>query len=124
MNVRWLAVITGFMVDYLISILIVLFAPETFFSAPDITRVGDLIIISLLTLSTGIGGYVAGRMARTSRPINGLLVAVVGILVGQLQGPSPRLFVVASAIACLFAALGGYLSRYPHQPTQSTPEQR
>ena len=113
MNVRWMAVLTGFVVDYLISLLVSILAPPEFLVAPDLSRPNDLILICLLLLSTGIGGYVAGRMARTNRVLNGFLVAVVGILLGQLGGPAPRVFVVASAISCLVAALGGFLSRYP-----------
>ena len=113
MNVRWMAVLTGFLVDYLISMLLSILASPEFFVAPDLSRPNDLILTCLLLLSTGIGGYVAGRMARTNRVINGLLVAVVGILLGQLGGPTPRVFVIASAISCLVAALGGFLSRYP-----------
>jgi putative membrane protein (TIGR04086 family) len=124
MNVRWLAVITGFMVDTLITVLILSFAPESYFNGPDLSQPTHILIICLSSLSTGVGGYVAGRMARTDRAINGLLVGVVGILFGQLQGSLPRVLVVASAIACLFAALGGYLSRFPRQRTHSTPEQQ
>jgi len=115
MNVRWMAVLTGYLADYFISLLIVLVAGQEFVSAPSLARPTDVLILSLLTLSTGIGGYVAGRMARVNRTINGFLVAIVGILVGQLNGPLPRLFVLASIAACGLAALGGYLSRFPEQ---------
>jgi putative membrane protein (TIGR04086 family) len=124
MNVRWLAVITGFMVDTLITVLILSFAPESYFNGPDLSQPAHILIICLSALSTGVGGYVAGRMARTDRVMNGLLVAVVSILFGQLQGPLPRILVIASAFTCVLAALGGYLSRFPRRRTHSTPEQR
>jgi hypothetical protein len=122
MNVRWVAVLTGFFVDFVISQLLgLLLATPAFMTSPDLTRPGDMILISLLTLTTGIGGYVAGRMAGSSRALNGLLVAVVGILLSQLGPPPPRVFVVSSAIACGVAALGGYLSRFPaEQPSRSS----
>ena len=125
MNVRWMAVLTGFLVDLMLSWLLALlmtpFVGSDFFTSPDLTRPGDLILIILLILATGVGGYVAGRMAQDDRAINGLLVAVVGILVGLLDPPPPRPFVIATAVSCLLAALGGYLSRYPaqHQPRSS-----
>jgi hypothetical protein len=114
MNVRWMAVLTGYLVDILISAILSLFARPEFATSPDLTRPGDLILICLLTLSTGIGGYVAGRMAQANRALNGLLVAVVGILAGLLAPPLPRPLVVATAVACLLAALGGYLKRTPN----------
>ena len=121
MNVRWMAVLTGFVVDIAISALLSLFATPQFFAAPDPTRPGDLLMIALLTISTGIGGFVAGRMAGSSRAINGLLVAVVGILINQLGPPLPRVLVISSVIACGLAALGGYLSRFPtQQPSRSS----
>jgi putative membrane protein (TIGR04086 family) len=121
MNVRWIAVLTGFFVDIFVSQLLVLFASPEFFTSPDLTRPGDVLLISLLVLSTGVGGYVAGRMARSDRWLNGLLVAIIGILVGQLSAPLPRPFVIATAISCGVAALGGYLSRFPPQrPSRSS----
>jgi putative membrane protein (TIGR04086 family) len=115
MNVRWMAVLTGFVVDVALSALLSLLASPQFFTSPDLARTGDVLLIGLLTVSTGIGGFVAGRMAGSSRVLNGLLVAVVGILINQLGPPLPRVFVVSSAIACGMAALGGYLSRFPAQ---------
>lgn len=121
MNVRWIAVLTGFVVDIAISALLSLAASPQFFASPDLTRPGDLLLISLLALSTGIGGFVAGRMAGGSRALNGLLVAIVGILLNQLGPPMPRVFVISSALACGLAALGGYLSRFPtQQPWRSS----
>ena len=121
MNVRWMAVLTGFFVDIAISALLSLLATPQFYTAPNLAQPGDLLLISLLALSTGVGGFVAGRMAGESRTINGLLVAVIGILVNQLGPPLPRVFVVSSLIACGLAALGGYLSRFPaRQPSRSS----
>jgi len=124
MNVRWMAVLTGFVVDIAISALLSLLATPQFYAAPNLSQPGDLLLISLLALSTGIGGFVAGRMAGESRAINGLLVAIVGILINQLGPPLPRVFVISSVIACGLAALGGYLSRYPaQQPSRSSKRQ-
>ncbi len=125
MNVRWTGVMTGFIIDYLISTLLVAFTTVDFLLEPDLTRPSHLILLSLLVLSTGVGGYVAGRMAQADRTINGLLVAIVGILLGQLLGPPlPQVFIVASAISCLTAALGGFLSRYPSPHRSPSSNQR
>lgn len=121
MNVRWIAVLTGYLADLFISALIVQFAGQAFIDGPDITRPNDLIIIALLSISTGVGGYVAGRMARADRTLNGFLVAIVGILIGQLGQSIPRVLVLASLVSCGLAALGGYLSRFPAERSQRSP---
>ena len=115
MNVRWSAVLTGFLVDFLIGILLAPFISPDIYSSPDLTRPGILFLLGLPVILTTISGYVAGRMARTSRVLNGLLVQIVSILFSQLIGPLSRVAVITYAIACVFAALGGYLSRYPSQ---------
>jgi putative membrane protein (TIGR04086 family) len=119
MNVRWIGVLTGFIVDSLISFFLFALTRPDFSTAPDLTQLADLLFLCLLVLSTGVGGYVAGRMAQTDRMLNGFLVGVVGILVAQLDlvfadgQPMPHVFVIASAVGCLLGALGGFLSRYP-----------
>ncbi len=118
MNIRWTAVLTGFLADILLIFFISFFAPPTVSAGPDPTRAADLILIGLDILATGVGGYIAGRMAQARRPLHGLLVGVVGILAIQLQllagGPSlTRIDVVALALGCLAGALGGTLSRFP-----------
>ena len=65
--------------------------------------------------------YVAGRMARADRTLNGFLVAIVGILIGQLGQSIPRVLVLASLVSCGLAALGGYLSRFPAERSQRSP---
>jgi hypothetical protein len=113
MNVRWTAVMTGFLVDFLIGIVLSLFISPDIYTAPDITQPSVLFLLGLPVVLTTVSGYVAGRVAKTSRVLNGLLVQVVSILFSQLIGPIPRVLVVTYAIACIFAALGGYLSRFP-----------
>jgi hypothetical protein len=124
MNVRWMAVLTGYIVDFVVSQLLLFFASPEFFTSPDLTRTGDLILMCLLTFSTGVGGYIAGRMAGSSRALNGLMVAIIGILVGQLGPPPPRIIVIATVVACGLAALGGYLSRYPTEQASRSSRRR
>jgi putative membrane protein (TIGR04086 family) len=118
MNIRWMAVLTGFLVHILLIFLISFFAPPTVSAGPDPARPADLILIGLGILTTGIGGYIAGRMAQAQRPLHGLLVGVVSILAIQLQllagGPSlTRIDVITLALGCLAGAVGGLLSRFP-----------
>jgi putative membrane protein (TIGR04086 family) len=120
MNIRWMAVLTGFLVDILLTFFISLFAPPTASAGFDLTQTPDIILIVLGILATGVGGYVAGRMAQMQRPLHGFLVGVVGILAIQLQllagGPTlSRTDVIALALGCLLGALGGLLSRFPAQ---------
>jgi len=120
MNIRWMAVLTGFLVDIVLTFFVFMFTPPTASAGPDLTNTTDLIPILLGTIAIGVGGYVAGRMAQTQRPLHGFLVGVVGILVIQLQllagGPTlTRTDVIALALGCLAGALGGLLSRFPSQ---------
>lgn len=117
-----MAVLTGYIVDALItSLLYTLLLPQSP-TVSDPTQSGNLVLITLLLLSTGVGGYVAGRMAQTQRALHGLLVGVVGILVQQLlllvDSSAPglsRTLVLGLAAGCVLGALGGWLSRYPPQ---------
>lgn len=119
MNVRWSAVLLGWLVDFCLSLLVQFFAGSTFITLsqqPDLTRTADLVLLGLLLLSTGVGGYVAGRLARESQVLNGLMVGIIGILISAfLNGNSgmPRIFVFSQLLACMLGALGGYLSQFP-----------
>lgn len=114
-----MAILTGFVVYILITFLLyALLSPQSL-AVSDPSQPGGLLLIGLGLLATGIGGYVAGRMAQTQRPLHGLLVGVVGVLVLQIQmafggGPGlSQIEVLALAAGCLAGALGGWLSRYP-----------
>ena len=120
MNVRWMAVLTGFVVDVFISILLSPFISEDLYVSPDLTRPGDLILLALPIILTVVSGYVAGRMAKTSRVLNGFLVQIVGIVFSSFLGSLTRTQVVTYAIACAFAALGGYLSHFPAERQQQS----
>ncbi len=107
------------MVDLLISMVIVVAGglDDAFFGAIDLSRPDQLAYLSALTLATGVGGYVAGRMARVRQPMHGLLVGVVGVLYNQLAiwggEPAPsHALVIASAIGCALGALGGLISMH------------
>lgn len=118
-QIRWTAAFTGFLVDYTITALIVVFArpEELFFTAPNLANATHLLYLALFTLSTGVGGYVAGRVARMHNVLHGLLVGVIGVLLSQVQlmsggPPPPHAAVIASAVGCALGALGGLLSMH------------
>ena len=118
MNIRWMAVLTGFLVDVLLTFFIFMFAPPTVSAGSDPTQTSDFILIALGMFATGVGGYVAGRMAQTLRPLHGFMVGIVGILAIQFQllfgGPTlSRTDVTSLALGCLLGAVGGLLSRFP-----------
>lgn len=118
MNVRWKAVLTGVAADLLISSLVFLIADPyskvatALATAPDLANPQHLFLIGIGLFITGIGGYVAGRMAQTAPALNGLMVGVVDILISQFGPIPPRTLVIASAIGCLASALGGLVSRF------------
>ena len=123
MNIRWTAVLTGFLADLLLSMPVQLLARPEFFTAPDLSQTSDLVVLALSLLATGVGGDIAGRMGGRDRALHGLLVGVVGVLLGVVQGAGlPRPLVLASAAGCLIGALGGLLSRFPPASEASLPD--
>jgi putative membrane protein (TIGR04086 family) len=129
MDIRWSAVLIGFLTDYAITAVLILITNpgEDFLNAPDINRPEHLLSIALFTLSTGVGGYIAGRMAKMNYAMHGLLVGVIGILIGQLNvisgSPNPaRPFIVASIIGCLLGAMGGLIAKLTTPNTDPQPK--
>ncbi|GAB4214141.1 MAG: TIGR04086 family membrane protein [Roseiflexaceae bacterium] len=113
MNIRWGAVAAGVLVDMLISTVLSLLAALTIGGGSDQVALTDPVWLGVSVVLTTVSGYVAGRMGKTDRTMHGLLVQVVNILLAQLGGPLPRQIVLAYLAACVFAALGGFLSRFP-----------
>lgn len=121
MEIRWTAVLIGYCVDFVLSILVQGFAPPDYGLTIDLNQQSHLIILSLQVLATGVGGYVAGRMAPGARHMHGLLVGVIGVLLNYLPATLagvrlPTEITWASLIACGVALLGGLLGSYPAQP--------
>jgi putative membrane protein (TIGR04086 family) len=118
MDVRWSAVFFGWLVDFAISLLIQLIMVwaglELFFTAPDLANPTHLIFLLIFLLSTGVGGFIAGRFAGEAFALHGLLVGVTAILASMVANPGvvvePRVFVIHRAVGCLVGALGGYLA--------------
>ena len=63
---------------------------------------------------TVLGGYIAGRMARSAERMHGALVAVIGMVLALIfhEGGVPVLFDIAGFVAMLPAGLfGGHLAQ-------------
>lgn len=124
MNVRWSAVFIGWLVDFVISLLLQLILSWTgfagFFSQPDPTRPIHLLFLLLFLLSTGVGGFVAAYLAGESFTIHGLLVGVTVILANMVLNPGivavPPIFVLHQAAGCALAALTGFLAGRLRRP--------
>ncbi|WP_298821041.1 TIGR04086 family membrane protein [Chloroflexus sp.] len=117
MNIRWTAVISGFMADFALTILLqvaILAAGQSaVFTAPSLQNPIHALLIIIGACLTGIGGFVAGWLADNSFAMHGLLVGVVGILVAALANvgitvPPPLL--AGQALGCVCGALGGILA--------------
>ena len=117
-RINWLAVITGFLVDLLISSLVFGIAaqydPELSSEITLVTTTG-LITACLLVLSTGIGGWVAARLARTEFVLHGVLVGGLGIFALLLQSliggqAEPLNGILLQCVAVVVGGIGGWLS--------------
>ncbi len=118
-RIVWLAVAAGFVADQLLSQLIAsvgsLFDPAvavgiTFNSA------ASIITAILLVVSTGIGGWIAGRLAKQEYVLHGVLVGGTGVLVMLLTAifgqQWPLANIVLQCVAIGLGGLGGWLSRW------------
>jgi len=75
-----------------------------------------IITAILLVVSTGFGGWVAGRMAKTEYVLHGALVGGLGIIFMLIQAlfstPSPLIDILLQCVAVGVGALGGWLSQW------------
>jgi len=116
-NIRWTAVISGFMTDFALTILlqmmIVLFGQSAVFTEPSLQNPIHVLLILLGASLTGVGGFVAGWFASEAFAMHGLLVGVVGILVAALANVGisvPPLLLFGQVLGCACGAFGGMLA--------------
>ncbi len=117
-RIKWMAVLAGWTLDVVLSTIVHAIALaiglhiETgqFFASPGGTVVG-LILASL----TGIGGFVAGYIAKDEHVLHGVLVGGVGVLyllfVSLIEVTPSFDSIVLQVCATILAGLGGYMSR-------------
>ena len=124
-RIKWLAVPAGYIVDILISLIIIgvgeRFDPQIRNGVSFATGAGTITAI-LLVLSTGAGGWLAGRLARYEYVLHGSLVGGIGIIdmfISSLFGQSvPLANILLQCIAVAIGGLGGWLSRWVPAPQQ------
>nr|WP_274703593.1 TIGR04086 family membrane protein [Chloroflexus aurantiacus] len=116
-NIRWTAVISGFMTDFALTILlqvfIVLIGQTTVFTDPSLQNPIHIVLILIGAGLTGVGGFVAAWLAGESFAMHGFLVGVVGILVAALANVGvvvPPLLLLGQVVGCICGALGGVLA--------------
>ena len=116
-RIKWIAVVAGYLLDYVISLIVhaigAQFDPGLATQISLATAAG-VVTACMLVLSTGIGGYLAGRLAPAERVLHGALVGGLGIflmLIFSLFGQSqPLTAILLQCVAVVVGGLGGWLS--------------
>ncbi len=118
-RIVWLAVIAGFVVDTVISLVIIAIA--SMFD-PQVTReqnfstTAGVVTTVLLSFSTLLGGFIAGRRAKHEYILHGALVGGISIVTLMLDSffvEQASLFTIVHGIVLVFmGALGGLISRW------------
>lgn len=109
----------GWLVDFSLRMLIQVGAAwlglASFFTTPELRLPTHLVLMALLLVATGAGGFVAAHIAEEAPLLNGLLVGVTGILAAAVSNPGfipvPPTLVIAQAASLAVGALGGLIAR-------------
>jgi putative membrane protein (TIGR04086 family) len=117
MNVKWTAVLFGWLVDFALSLLlqmiIVWFGVSSFFDSPSFANPIHLALMLLFVAVVGVGGYVGARMAGSDYALHGFLVGIADILVSALLSSgaaTPHPFILIEVLGCAAGAAGGVLA--------------
>ncbi len=126
-RIMWFAIAVGLLADNVISLIITAISqqydPELGQQITFATGAGALVAV-LLVASTGFGGWLAGRLAKTEHVLHGALVGGMGIIIllfTSLFGaePIPLINTLLQCVAVVVGAFGGWLSQWiPKQPQQ------
>lgn len=126
-RIMWFAIALGLLADNVISLIITAISQQY---DPDLgqqitfaTGAGGLVAI-LLVLSTGFGGWLAGRLAKTEYVLHGALVGGMGIILLLFTSffgaePVPLINTLLQCVAVVVGGLGGWLSQWLPKPKQS-----
>lgn len=117
-RIKWIAIVAGFLLDTFISTLIFGLAARVepaLSTTITLTTTAGRITACLLVLSTGIGGWLAARLARTEYVLHGVLVGGMGIFAMLLQGllggqAQPLNAILLQCVAVGVGGIGGWLS--------------
>ncbi|MGC8799005.1 MAG: TIGR04086 family membrane protein [Chloroflexus aggregans] len=122
MNIRWTAVISGFMADFaltiILQVMIIAAGQSAVFTEPSWQNPIHVLLILCGASLTGLGGFVAGWLTDNAFAIHGLLVGVVGILVAALANVGievPQLLLLGQVLGCILGALGGAIAGRMHK---------
>jgi putative membrane protein (TIGR04086 family) len=117
MNVRWTAVLFGWLVDFALSLLLQMLilwvGVAGFFDNPSLLNPTHLALMLLFVAVVGVGGFVGARMAGSDYVLHGFLVGVADILISTLLNSgsaTPRPFILIEILGCGAGALGGLLA--------------
>lgn len=118
-RIVWFAVLLGVFVDQIISSIILGIGSQ---ADPNINNgtfyltAAGLITAGLLAVSTGVGGWSAGRLAKQERVLHGALVGGVGLVLMVLLGLAGERWQIDELLVqfagTALGALGGWLSRF------------
>ncbi len=118
-RIRWLAVAAGYFADYFISLVIAGIGVQF---DPNLARgisfgsIAGAVTAVLLVLSTGVGGWIAGRLAKQEYVLHGVLIGGIGIidmLISSFFGEQIALTnILLQFAAVAVGALGGWLSQW------------
>jgi putative membrane protein (TIGR04086 family) len=117
MNVRWTAVLFGWLVDFALSLLLQMIiggvGVSSFYESPSLTNPVHLALMLLFVLIVGVGGLVGARMAGSAYALHGFLVGIADILISALLNSgsaTPHAFILVEILGCAAGALGGLLA--------------
>ncbi len=118
-RINWVAVLAGWILDFVLSLIIsgvALAFDPSLEEASFFASASGIVTGLLLALATGIGGWLAGRIAKEERVLHGVLVGGLGIflllLVSLTDTPPPLDSILLQLLATALGGLGGYLSRW------------
>ena len=124
-RIVWLAIAVGYFTDVVISLIIFMIGARV---DPNLANgltfdsTAGVVTAILLVLSTGFGGWLAGRRAKQEYVLHGVLVGGIGIIdmfIQSLFGTAPPLINILLQLAAIGAGgLGGWLSQWLPTPQQ------
>jgi len=117
-RIVWLAAALGYFVDTFVSTLIGAVGSQfdpTLAQGISLRTTAAIITAILLVLSTGFGGWVAGRLARQEYLLHGVLVGGIGVVAMLIESmfgqPYPLTNILLQFVAVLVGGVGGWLSQ-------------
>lgn len=118
-QINWLAVLAGHILDIMLTLIIGLAALQINPSLAQgrlLDSTSGVVVMVLSSLTTVLGGWLAGLIARDERFLHGFLVGGAGIVLLLIQGwtgTPPTLESIVFQIAATFlAGLAGAASRW------------